>query len=71
MDEVELAGVKEAYVRDAVAAVRLFAWLDGAAGRRSPGSPVMSRPQGSAVTEYDVVRKLEDFRRESNRKVSA
>ncbi|MBQ2260286.1 MAG: aminopeptidase P family protein [Loktanella sp.] len=50
---VEIAGAKAAHERDAVAMVRFLAWLDATA------------PQGG-LTEIDVVRALEGFRRETN-----
>ncbi|SLN25927.1 Xaa-Pro dipeptidase [Pseudoruegeria aquimaris] len=49
----EIAGTREAHLRDAVAMVRFLAWLDGAA------------PKGG-LTEIDVVRRLEAFRRADN-----
>ena len=50
---VEIAGAKAAHARDAVAMVRFLAWLDATA------------PKGG-LTEIDVVRALEGFRRETN-----
>ena len=50
---VEIAGAKAAHERDAVAMVRFLAWLDDTA------------PKGG-LTEIDVVRALEGFRRETN-----
>ncbi|MFN3663985.1 aminopeptidase P family protein [Yoonia sp.] len=50
---VEIAGAKAAHERDAVALVRFLAWLDDTA------------PKGG-LTEIDVVRALEGFRRETN-----
>ena len=50
---VEIAGTKVAHVRDAVAMVQFLCWLDAAA------------PQGG-LTEIDVVRSLEGFRRATN-----
>lgn len=47
----ELAGMRAAHHRDAVATVRILAWID-------------TRPPG-AFTEIDVVRMLERFRREA------
>ncbi|MRX49343.1 M24 family metallopeptidase [Paracoccus sp. S-4012] len=47
----ELRGMRDAHLKDAVAMARLLHWLDGAA----PGS----------LTEIDVVRRLEGFRREA------
>ena len=47
----ELAGMRAAHLRDGVAMVRLLAWLDA------------QDPAG--LTEIDVVRRLEDFRREA------
>ncbi len=49
----EIAGAKAAHERDAVAMVRFLAWLDGTA------------PQGG-LTEIDVVKALEGFRRDTN-----
>ncbi|MBT8409622.1 MAG: aminopeptidase P family protein, partial [Alphaproteobacteria bacterium] len=49
----ELAGTTEAHLRDAAAMCEFLAWLDSEA------------PQG-ALTEIDVVRKLEGFRRATN-----
>ena len=49
----EIAGARAAHDRDAMAMVRFLAWLDATA------------PQGS-LTEIDVVRALEGFRRETN-----
>ena len=51
----ELDGMRAAHLRDAVAMVEFLAWLDAEA----PGN----------LTEIDVVRKLEGFRRESNQLV--
>ena len=50
---VEIAGAKAAHERDAVAMVRFLAWLDATA------------PAGK-LTEIDVVKALEGFRRETN-----
>ena len=50
---VEIAGARAAHERDAVAMVRFLAWLDAEA------------PSG-ALTEIDVVKALEGFRRETN-----
>ena len=50
---VEIAGTKLAHLRDAVAMVQFLCWLDAAA------------PQGG-LTEIDVVRSLEGFRRATN-----
>lgn len=50
-NEAELAGMRAAHLRDAVAMVRLLAWLD--------------RDDGLPRTEIDVVRKLEAFRVEA------
>lgn len=50
---VEIAGAKTAAKRDGVAMVRFLAWLDGQA------------PKGQ-LTEIDVVKKLEGFRRDTN-----
>lgn len=47
----ELAGMRAAHLRDGVAMVRLLAWLDA----RDPAS----------LTEIDVVRRLEELRREA------
>ncbi|WP_246053531.1 aminopeptidase P family protein [Paracoccus hibiscisoli] len=47
----ELAGMRAAHHRDGVAMVRLLSWLD--------------RQQPSTLTEIDVVRRLEDLRREA------
>ena len=49
---VELAGAREAHIRDGAAMARFLAWLDAAA----PGD----------LTEIAVVRALEGFRRETN-----
>ena len=49
----EIAGTTEAHLRDAAAMVEFLAWLDATA------------PTGG-VTEIDVVRKLEGFRRAAN-----
>ena len=49
---VELAGAREAHLRDGAAVVRFLAWLDATA----PGG----------LTEIAVVRALEGFRRETN-----
>jgi len=48
----ELAGTREAHLRDGAAMVEFLAWLD-------------AQPPGS-LTEIDVVKKLEAFRRASN-----
>ncbi len=50
---IEIAGAKAAHERDAVAMVRFLAWLDAKA------------PIGG-LTEIDVVKALEDFRRQTN-----
>ncbi len=50
---VEIAGTKVAHVRDAVAMVQFLCWLDAEA------------PKGG-LTEIDVVRSLEGFRRATN-----
>ncbi|MFN3275317.1 MAG: aminopeptidase P family protein [Paracoccus sp. (in: a-proteobacteria)] len=47
----ELAGMRAAHHRDGIAMVRLLAWLD--------------RQQPDTLTEIDVVRRLEDLRREA------
>ncbi len=52
-NEAEVAGARAAHERDAVAMVRFLAWLDREA------------PKG-ALTEIDVVKGLEGFRRETN-----
>ncbi len=52
-NSVELAGVRAAHDRDAVAMVQFLAWLDAEA------------PKGG-LTEIDVVKTLEAFRRETN-----
>lgn len=49
----EIAGARTAHLRDGVAMANFLAWLDNAA------------PQGG-LTEIDVVKKLEGFRRETN-----
>lgn len=49
----EIAGTREAHLRDGAAMVRFLAWFEEAA------------PKGG-VTEIDVVRTLEGFRRETN-----
>jgi len=46
----ELAGMRKAHHQDGIAMVRLLSWLD--------------RQQPDTLTEIDVVRQLEDFRRE-------
>ncbi|PVA07027.1 aminopeptidase P family protein [Thalassorhabdomicrobium marinisediminis] len=51
--EVEIEGSREAHLRDGAAMVRFLAWLDAKA------------PSGD-LTEIDVVRKLEEFRRDTN-----
>ena len=50
---VEIAGTREAHLRDGAAMVRFLAWLDAEA------------PKGG-VTEIDVVKTLEGFRRDTN-----
>ncbi len=52
-NETELAGSRAAHLRDAAAMVRFLAWLDATA------------PHGG-LTEIDVVKRLEGFRRETN-----
>jgi len=52
-NDTEIAGAKEAHLRDGAAMVRFLAWLDADA------------PNGS-LTEIDVVKQLEQFRRETN-----
>lgn len=52
-NETEIAGAKEAHLRDGAAMVRFLAWLDAEA------------PNGG-LTEIDVVKQLEQFRRETN-----
>ena len=52
-NETELAGAKAAHLRDGAAMVRFLAWLDTTA------------PKGG-LTEIDVVKQLEQFRRETN-----
>ncbi len=49
----EIAGTRQAHLRDGAAMVEFLAWLDGAA------------PKGG-LTEIDVVEKLEGFRRATN-----
>ncbi|MEO0344553.1 MAG: aminopeptidase P family protein [Pseudomonadota bacterium] len=49
---IEIAGSKSAHIRDAVAMVRFFHWLDG-----------MDIP---TLSEIDIVKKLEGFRREGD-----
>ncbi|MGD9295664.1 MAG: aminopeptidase P family protein [Roseobacter sp.] len=51
-NEAEIAGSAAAHLRDGAAVVELLAWLDA----QSPGT----------LTEIDVVKKLEDFRRADN-----
>lgn len=50
---VEIAGARAAHLRDGVAMVRFLSWLD------------VEAPKG-ALTEIDVVKKLEGFRADSN-----
>lgn len=50
----EIAGAKSAHKRDAVAVVRYLAWLDEAAA-------------GGTLDEIAAVKKLEEFRRETNK----
>ena len=52
-NETEIAGSRAAHLRDGAAMVRFLAWLDAEA------------PKGT-LTEIDVVRQLEQFRRETN-----
>jgi len=52
-NDAELAGTREAHLRDAAAMCEFLAWLDKTA------------PQGG-LTEIDVVKKLEGFRRATN-----
>ncbi|MCT8161019.1 aminopeptidase P family protein [Pseudoruegeria sp. SHC-113] len=52
-NDAEIAGTREAHLRDAVAMVRFLAWLDAEA------------PKGG-LSEIDVVQKLEAFRRADN-----
>ncbi|SFS14355.1 aminopeptidase P family protein [Yoonia litorea] len=52
-NEVEIAGARAAHERDAVAMVRFLAWLD----REAPSNK---------LTEIDVVKALEGFRRDTN-----
>ncbi len=52
-NEVEIAGAKAAHKRDAVAMVRFLAWLD-------------AKAPGGGLAEIDVVKALEDFRRQTN-----
>ncbi len=52
-NEAEIAGSKAAHLRDGAAMVRFLAWIDANA------------PQGG-LTEIDVVRQLEQFRRDTN-----
>ena len=52
-NETELAGTKAAHLRDGAAMVRFLAWLDATAPKRK-------------LTEIDVVKQLEQFRRETN-----
>ena len=49
-NDPELAGMRKAHHQDGIAMVRLLSWLD----RQPPGT----------LTEIDVVRQLEDFRRD-------
>ena len=49
----ELAGMREAHLRDGAAMVRFLAWLD----REAPNG---------GLTEIDAVRELEAFRRATN-----
>lgn len=51
--DAEIAATKAAHLRDGAAMVRFLSWLDGEA------------PKGG-LTEIDVVRRLEGFRRETN-----
>jgi Xaa-Pro aminopeptidase len=53
----ELAATRAAHQRDGAAVCRFLAWLDAEAGRVAAGA---------AVTEIDVVRALEGFRRATN-----
>jgi Xaa-Pro aminopeptidase len=50
---VELAGMRRAHERDAAAVIKLLAWLE-------------KETRKGELTELDVVKKLEDFRRESD-----
>ena len=50
---VEIAGTREAHLRDGAAMVRFLAWLDAEAHK-------------GGVTEIDVVKTLEGFRRDTN-----
>ena len=52
-NEAEIIGAKDAHLRDGAAMVRFLAWLDAEA------------PKGQ-LTEIDVVKQLEQFRRETN-----
>ncbi len=52
-NSTEIAGMREAHLRDGAAVVRFLAWLDAGA------------PKGG-LTEIDVVTALEGFRRETN-----
>ncbi|MCF2904335.1 aminopeptidase P family protein [Octadecabacter sp. CECT 8868] len=52
-NDVEIAGSREAHLRDGAAMVRFLAWLDDEA------------PKGQ-LTEIDVVKSLEGFRRDTN-----
>lgn len=53
-NSAEIAGAKAAHARDAVAVVRYLAWLDEAAAH-------------GTLDEITAVKKLEDFRRETNK----
>lgn len=52
-NDTEIAGARAAHVRDGAAVVRYLAWLDEAAA-------------GGTLDEITAVKKLEDFRRETN-----
>jgi len=51
-NETEIAGTREAHLRDGAAMVRFLSWLDNASE--------------SGITEIDVVKTLEGFRRDTN-----
>ncbi|WP_226779228.1 aminopeptidase P family protein [Oceaniglobus trochenteri] len=55
--DAEIAGTRAAHLRDGAAMCRFLAWLDTAADRVTAGE---------TVTEIDVVRALEGFRRDIN-----
>lgn len=53
-NEVEVAGIRDAHVRDGVALTKFLCWLDGEASKRD-------------VTELEVEKKLLDFRTEQDK----